>query len=70
MAKTFLASQPLKSRSRRLRKIRHGNANDFKKAKSVKEAVFGGSTSCPSSERGRKEVEMNRGILRGGKTAT
>jgi len=53
---------------------RHGDANVFKKAKSVKEAVFGGSTwlfvSWPTRETGRKEVEMNRGILCSGETAT
>ena len=43
----------------------------FKKAKSVKKAVFEEAGLCvvPRREKGRKEVEMNGGILRGGETA-
>ena len=45
----------------------------FKKAKSVKKAVFGRSTWLvrrgQQEEKGRKEVEMNGGILPGGETA-
>ena len=44
----------------------------FKQAKSVKEAVSGRSTWLVrrgQQEKGTKEVEMNRGILRGGETA-
>ena len=45
----------------------------FKKAKSVKKAVFGRSTwlvrrGQQERKPGRKEVEMNGGILRGGET--
>jgi len=32
--------------------------------------ALGFSVSWPTREKGRKEVEMNRGILRGGETAT
>ena len=45
----------------------------FKKAKSVKKAGFWkkhlACVSWPTREKGRKEVEMNGGILRGGETA-
>ena len=60
--------------SRRLRKIKDKETQIFEKGKISQGSGFWkknlACASWPTREKGRKEVEMNRGILRGGETDT
>ena len=67
---SLTASQLRKSCSRRLREIKDMETQMF--LKKERSGFWKKHLDCvpwPTREKGRKEVEMNRGILRGGKTA-